>query len=197
MNNRTSGMSDWHRAWQSRFHTASREQPFFSGGYGRRADVSLGHLAVEFQHSSISEDEWRRRTDFYITHCDMAVLWVYDRTARVPEADLAGADLKFREFYRNLAAFGPDWPLALDYGGHVVLAWDFNILPSWDMFLPRRAVFMQHGDFAEFLSGLGAYPTRLLFESDFQDLLAGFGRYVPVVGVSSRTTDENFSVAPP
>lgn len=197
MDNRTAGMSDWHRTWQSRFHAASRERPFFSGGYGRRADVLLGHLAVEFQHSPIQEGEWRRRTEFYITHCDMAVIWVYDRTGRDPAADLSGGDLKFREFYRNAAAFGPDWPLALDYGGRVVLAWEFDVSPSWDVFLPRRAVSMLPGDFAEFLSGLGAYPTRLLFESDFRDLLGGFGRYVSAVGVSPRTTDENFPVAPP
>lgn len=67
-NGNTHGMSEWHREWQSHFGT--KETSFVDeNGVTHRADamVSGGDttLFIEFQHSSISQQEIRQRQEFY------------------------------------------------------------------------------------------------------------------------------------
>lgn len=69
--------TDWHIQWQKRFPDECYEKVLEFEGRKHIADVLVGDVVVEFQHSSISVDEFRDRNDFY-TKCGYKVIWVFD-----------------------------------------------------------------------------------------------------------------------
>ena len=76
-----SPMTQWHVSWQELFAQEYREVIMCSGERKYRADLCLpqpdsSQLIVEFQHSSISVDNIRKREQFYaqVGH----LLWVFD-----------------------------------------------------------------------------------------------------------------------
>ena len=76
-----SPMTQWHVSWQELFAQEYREVVMCSGKHKHRADLCLpqpdgSQLIVEFQHSSISVENIRKREQFYtqVGH----LLWVFD-----------------------------------------------------------------------------------------------------------------------
>ena len=74
-------MTPWHLGWQSKFLEAEREVVLESDDERHRADVLHNGIAIEFQHSPISETEFWRRSVFY-TNAARHLLWVFDERSR-------------------------------------------------------------------------------------------------------------------
>ena len=72
-------MSDWHREWQEQFPLENREVDVRTENEIHRADVKIGNTVVEFQHSPMTEAEFRVRNDFY-NQCGCKVIWLFDAT---------------------------------------------------------------------------------------------------------------------
>lgn len=72
----------WHTDWQEAFPIYAREVSFqqFDGSL-RIADVALGNLVLEFQHSGISYEEIANRTIFHRA-AGRDVWWVFDRRGK-------------------------------------------------------------------------------------------------------------------
>lgn len=69
----------WHTDWQEAFPIHAREVSFHQcDGSLRIADVAVGNLVVEFQHSGISYEEIASRTVFHRA-AGRDVWWVFDR----------------------------------------------------------------------------------------------------------------------
>lgn len=73
----TSDMSEWHRIWQSMFPLKNREHILRDENEIHRADVCCYGTVIEFQHSSITSEEFWRRNDFY-TRLGYKVVWIFD-----------------------------------------------------------------------------------------------------------------------
>lgn len=70
-------MSEWHIQWQERFPEDCREVILKRNGKVHIADVLIGNLVIEFQHSKISIDNFRDRNDFY-NSLGYSVIWIFD-----------------------------------------------------------------------------------------------------------------------
>lgn len=167
------GMTDWHDAWQKSFPENCREVVFDSGGVRHRADVLIGSVVLEFQHSGISDAEWSSRSSFYGPDCEKAVFWVYDRTCTDIRSDLGvSADgglfgnesLAGREFRRSASVFGQDVPVFLDYGGYVAMCYDF--VPCGPARYARSCILLTRSGFIELMYILGTYPWLIM--EDFE-----------------------------
>lgn len=75
----THDMSEWHRKWQEQFPLKNREVVIEHDGEKHRADVLACGYVIEFQHSSISCEEFNRRNEFY-TRAGKKVIWIFDLT---------------------------------------------------------------------------------------------------------------------
>lgn len=69
--------TDWHIQWQKRFSDESYEKVLEFEGKKHIADVLVGDIVIEFQHSNISIEEFRDRNEFY-TKCGYKVIWIFD-----------------------------------------------------------------------------------------------------------------------
>lgn len=75
-------MTPWHLGWQSLFPESEREFVLEADGVKHRTDVFHGGVvAIEFQHSPISETEFWRRCSFY-TKAARHLVWVFDMRSR-------------------------------------------------------------------------------------------------------------------
>lgn len=72
-------MSEWHRHKQSFFNPDSCEVVVEYNGEMHRADVLINRTVIEFQHSSITAEEFERRTRFFID-AGYRIAWVFDVT---------------------------------------------------------------------------------------------------------------------
>lgn len=70
-------MTDWHMSWQKRFPIDNIEKVLEHNNKKHIADLLIGDIVVEFQHSSISLDEFTERNEFYTT-LGYKVVWVFD-----------------------------------------------------------------------------------------------------------------------
>lgn len=72
-------MSEWHQRWQSLFPLNTREIVKEKNGVKHRADVLLEDkkIVLEFQHSSLSPEEFEDRNEFY-TSLGYKVIWIFD-----------------------------------------------------------------------------------------------------------------------
>lgn len=153
-----SGETDWHLAWKGRFQKSQVEvivkRRDYRGEWSEsfhRTDVlsARGH-AIEFQHSSISTENIRKRNDFYRT-----VIWVFD--AREPYDD---DRLKFRD-KKTHWTFKWNWPRKT-----IVAAWT----PPWTIYLDTgadglfeaRAIY----DDRSYLTGWGFWRTPEWFVAE-------------------------------
>lgn len=97
-------MSEWHREWQNCFAPEFQEVVVEKDGIKHRADVLLmKKTVVEFQHSSISREEFNARNEFYIS-CGYQVVWLFDFRDRSKEKQIC--EDYFREYKYNWK-----WPL--------------------------------------------------------------------------------------
>ncbi|MTJ09150.1 hypothetical protein [Anabaena sp. UHCC 0204] len=72
-------MTLWHLQWQELFPVESREVVMQKGEIRHRADVKIGNLIIEFQHSSLSNPKVKERELFY--GCDAnKIIWIIDAT---------------------------------------------------------------------------------------------------------------------
>ena len=85
-------MSEWHSEWQSCFPMEHTEKIVSIGEKKRVADVCIGNTIVEFQHSSISEDVFYERTNFYLKN-DYSIVWVFDANKAFDEVRLDYYDI--------------------------------------------------------------------------------------------------------
>ena len=126
-------MSDWHMDWQNAFPEESREIVVERNGVRHRADVLVNNTVIEFQHSVISPEEFRKRNAFY-SDAGYRVIWIFDMTESyaekriIPSADrsdtytwkkpsktLLGFDLKSSNidlFFQLQEVYGDNYGLA-------------------------------------------------------------------------------------
>ncbi len=67
----------WHTEWQRRFPAECYEKVLTYNGEKHIADVVVNDVVIEFQHSTISIEEFRNRNTFY-SSCGYSVIWVFD-----------------------------------------------------------------------------------------------------------------------
>lgn len=67
----------WHSSWQAKFPENSREQLLGSKTAYHIADVFYNDIVIEFQHSSMSPEDFSIRSQFYSRHCKN-LIWVID-----------------------------------------------------------------------------------------------------------------------
>ena len=60
-------MSEWHLEWQKQFPKNNREVVMEHNGEKHRADVLACGYVIEFQHSSITAEEFNERNRFYLS----------------------------------------------------------------------------------------------------------------------------------
>ncbi|MFM5988410.1 MAG: hypothetical protein ACKO9I_24405 [Sphaerospermopsis kisseleviana] len=72
-------MTLWHLEWQELFPVESREVVMQKGGIRHRADVKIGNLIIEFQHSSLSNPKVKERELFYGSDANK-IIWIIDAT---------------------------------------------------------------------------------------------------------------------
>ena len=72
-------MSDWHQEWQNQFPLQYQEIVKELNGKKHRADVLVEakKIVFEFQHSSLSADEFYDRNRFY-NALGYKVIWIFD-----------------------------------------------------------------------------------------------------------------------
>ncbi len=98
-------MSEWHRRMQNHFPIKSREYIFVDDKTGERhiADVfdEDKNTVIEFQHSSISSEEFYKRTLYHLSN-NRRIVWVFDESTE----ERKGNDLgKLRPLSSNSYAF--------------------------------------------------------------------------------------------
>lgn len=69
-------MSEWHRKFQELFPEEYREVVITNGNEKHRADIKIGNVVIEFQHSPMSAEEFIKRTEFYGEN--HRLIWVFD-----------------------------------------------------------------------------------------------------------------------
>lgn len=86
--------TDWHMEWQKRFPADNIERVLELNGKKHIADVLVGDLVIEFQHSSISLDEFTERNEFY-TSLGYRVIWVFDLIDEYNDGKFAQTNYEF------------------------------------------------------------------------------------------------------
>lgn len=69
--------TEWHLKWQKSFPVDAMERVLEFHGNKHIADVLVGNVVVEFQHSPISLSDFTERNNFY-TLLGYKVIWVFD-----------------------------------------------------------------------------------------------------------------------
>lgn len=80
-------MSEWHREWQNHFPMECREVVIERDGKKHRADVLINNTVVEFQHSSLSREEFQERNQFY-SEAGYKIVWLFDIQERVNQRNV-------------------------------------------------------------------------------------------------------------
>ena len=70
-------MSAWHSEWQQQFPKRNQEVVIEFDGKRHRADVMACGYVIEFQHSTITADEFDERNRFYLNY-GKKVIWIFD-----------------------------------------------------------------------------------------------------------------------
>lgn len=147
-------MSDWHRNWQERFPAACREVVVSCDGKRHRADILIEKrkLVVEFQHSSLSAEEYAERNRFY-SECGYHVIWLFDMTDDFNTGHLVPQEKGEFLWRRPKSAFRS---ITINNGDDVVsYAWDSNV----------EAVFFENGRLISKVSSYNASSKRLFVKS--------------------------------
>jgi len=105
-------MSEWHYAWQERFPAKNREVVCCHNGEIHRADVLIGNNVIEFQHSSLSPEDFARRNNFYHA-LGYHVIWLFDcvdayyHEERIEQIEGSNEKYKWSNPIHTLDAFSP------------------------------------------------------------------------------------------
>ncbi len=81
-------MSEWHLGWQEKFPIECREVAIEKDGVKHRADVLVKekNTIIEFQHSSISNEDFNARNKFY-TGNGYNLIWIFDGEKKIKKPD--------------------------------------------------------------------------------------------------------------
>ena len=90
-------MTDWHMDWQKQFDYKDIEKVITIGNSKHIADVLVGNIVVEFQHSPISIEDFRDRNDFY-TKAGHKVIWVFDLIEDIDNQKIRYGEYKDNEY---------------------------------------------------------------------------------------------------
>lgn len=106
-----SDMSEWHREWQNQFPIAYQEIVLEQNGEKHRADVKVGNIIVEFQHSPISKEAFDKRNRFY-TSTGCKLIWLFDLSEDFEEKNYITWDIlkkcyKWKQYKRNFKGCDP------------------------------------------------------------------------------------------
>ena len=94
-------MSEWHRAWQESFPVENREIVLNIDNEIHRADVLINNTVIEFQHSSMTRDDFYKRSRFYINN-GYRVIWLFDEIEHFQQG-------------RFIKEEKPSWKVGSDY----------------------------------------------------------------------------------
>lgn len=89
--------TDWHIQWQKRFPNECYEKIVTRGNERHIADVLINDIVIEFQHSSISIDDFRDRNKFYAS-CGYKVIWVFDFIEEFEDGKISCMDYPDNEY---------------------------------------------------------------------------------------------------
>ncbi len=84
-------MSVWHISWKNRFPDEAQEVVITVGEEKHRADVFINGKVIEFQHSSITSEDFKARNKFY-TSQGYRVVWVFDVIEEYESGNIAIID---------------------------------------------------------------------------------------------------------
>lgn len=162
--------TDWHRGWKAKFPESSQEVIHFDALTNEKhiADVKIGNLVLEFQHSILKPEEMMSRESFY---GDM--VWIVDGCRS--EFDPINFKLGLREKSNKQEDFSINWyspskllhrwgvaskPVYLDFGGENL--WQLINFDAKSKSGTVRAV-LKDNLVREFQMGRAAQPDRMLF----------------------------------
>ena len=116
----SSDMSEWHLSWQDQFPIECREVVVEDDGKRHRADVLIEDhkLVIEFQHSSLSPEEFQERNRFY-RKCGYHVVWLFDmsRDEQEQEHFVLSEDEDYYVWKKPCNTFRRDGVDAVNYTG--------------------------------------------------------------------------------
>ncbi len=123
---KTPDMSEWHRCRQSLFIKRCREVTIIDKETGEkhRADVMIyNKYVIEFQHSSISAEEFERRNEFY-NRCGYVVIWIFDLSS-------ISDNISVYWYYKNYTIYKWKWAWRIWQNcdldsGDVILLFEFK-----------------------------------------------------------------------
>ena len=69
--------TEWHKKWQSLFSKDNQEVIITLQDEKHIADVLINNVIIEFQHSTMSEDNFISRNKFYLEN-NLKIVWVID-----------------------------------------------------------------------------------------------------------------------
>ena len=69
--------TEWHMGWQKKFPEECYEVVVNKDGEKHIADILINGVVIEFQHSSLSIEDFRKRNAFY-KKCGYEIIWVFD-----------------------------------------------------------------------------------------------------------------------
>ena len=121
-------MTPWHRRMQSYFPEECREVVVNHNGIVHRADVLLEKekIVIEFQHSTISMQEYRERTKFFID-AGYRIVWVFDLRDKVLLDQIENTNDNRTMFsWKNPMKIFNGWDRPTDYNKKFVLCFDLG-----------------------------------------------------------------------
>lgn len=83
-------MTEWHYNWQNKFPEENREIIYVDKDTEEKhiADVSIDNYVFEFQHSSISIEEFNSRANFYTNKLNKKLIWIFDYNEKASNFNL-------------------------------------------------------------------------------------------------------------
>ncbi len=83
-------MSEWHFEWQNLFEDKYQEVVKSNNGVKHRADILIEETktVIEFQHSSLSYDEFEDRNNFY-KELGYKIIWIFDCEEAYKKGDIS------------------------------------------------------------------------------------------------------------
>lgn len=166
-------MSPWHRKMQSHFPEDWREVVVKHNGEIHRADIldASTKTVIEFQHSSISAQEYHERTEFF-TNLGYRVAWVFDLRDNCYEEQIESLNDEYTSFaWKNPMRIFNSWDRPSDHNKKFSLWFDLGSHCVDDnSFAINKVIWTPNDDyenatFKRFITS----DAQIWFEDDDQD----------------------------
>ena len=89
--------NDWHKEMQNLFPKECQEVVVKHNGEVHRADVLIGNIVIEIQHSKMSSETFRKRTAFFL-EAGYRVAWIIDFTNPFSRGAMKGSIYSKQEY---------------------------------------------------------------------------------------------------